>query len=125
MLEKAEQGLYPSKAPLGYRNNKNTRLIEIDEEAAPFIKRAFSLMASGSYSLDMIAEKLYEEGLRSKGGYRIGKSMLHYLLKNPIYYGAFVWRGKYLESHACRPGIQDSRRSLCRGCKRIHTHVKL
>lgn len=64
MLEKAEQGLYPSFAPLGYKNNLTTHLIEIDEEKSPFIKRAFSLMATGNYSEGMLTDLLYREGFK-------------------------------------------------------------
>ena len=101
MLEKAEQGLYPSVAPIGYKNNRATRLIEIDDDQAAYIKMAFTLMASGTYSLSMLEHKLYDEGLRNKNGNRIGKSAIHQMLKNPIYYGVFRWDGKMYEgSHA-------------------------
>jgi site-specific DNA recombinase len=94
MLEKAEQGLYPSVAPIGYKNNRLTHLIEVDEERAPFIRRAFTLMASGSYSLAAIVKILNQEGLRGRKGYRVGKSAIEKILKNPIYYGAFRWQGR-------------------------------
>ena len=94
MLEKAEQGLYPSVAPIGYKNNRLTHLIEVDEERAPFIRKAFGLMASGSYSLAAIAKLLNQEGFRGRKGYRIGKSGIEKILKNPIYYGAFRWQGR-------------------------------
>ena len=97
MEEKAEQGLYPSLAPIGYINNRNTRLIEVDEGKAPYIKRAFSLMASGHHSLRMLERQLYDEGLRNRNGNRVGKSAIHQTLKNPIYYGAFRWGGKMYE----------------------------
>ena len=101
MQEKAEQGLYPSNAPLGYRNNKITHLIDVDEQISPYIKRAFSLMASGSYSLSMLVNTLYNEGFRGKKGNRIGKSAIDHFLKNPIYYGAFRWKGQLRQgSHA-------------------------
>ena len=100
MLEKAEQGLYPSWAPLGYKNNLVTHLIEVDEVTAPHVKRAFMLMASGSHSLGMIAETLCNEGFRGKKGNPIGKSALDHILKNPIYYGAFQWKDTiYQGSH--------------------------
>lgn len=92
MMEKAEQGLYPSVAPLGYRNNRITHLIEVDEDRAPFIRRAFQLMASGSYSLATITKMVYEEGFRNKKGNRVVKSGIEWLLKNPVYYGAFRWK---------------------------------
>ncbi len=92
LLEKAEQGLYPSYAPLGYKNNLLTHLIDVDDERAPYIKMAFSLIASGSYSLRMVANMLYAEGFRGRKGNRIGISSIHRFLKNPVYYGAFRWR---------------------------------
>ncbi len=101
MLEKAEQGLYPSYAPIGYKNNSLTHLIEVDEDIAHYIKKAFSFTATGSYSLSMIANLLYREGFRGRKGNRIGKGAIHYLLKNPLYYGAFFWKSKlYQGSHA-------------------------
>ena len=41
MREKAEQGIYPSRPPLGYRNNKLERTIEVDPEKAPIARNAF------------------------------------------------------------------------------------
>lgn len=100
MLEKAEQGLYPSVAPIGYKNNIITHLIEVDEERGHYIKKGFSLMATGLYSLYMLENKLYEAGFRGLKGKRIGKSTLFVILKNPVYYGAFNWKGKlYQGSH--------------------------
>ena len=101
MSEKADQGLFPSAAPIGYKNNRATRLIEIDEERAPYIRLAFSLMASGHHSIRMLERELYDEGFRNKNGNRVSKSAIHELLKNPIFYGAFRWDGKmYQGSHA-------------------------
>lgn len=100
MLEKAEQGLYPSNAPLGYKNNPVTGLIEEETKTAFYIKEAFSLMATGSYSLSMLANKLFNDGLRGKTGNRIGESTLHHIFKNPFYYGVFKWKDKiYQGSH--------------------------
>ena len=92
--EKAEQGHYPSVAPMGYKNNPITHLIDMDEERAPFIRKAFSMMASNSYSLAVISQTLHQEGFRGKKGHRIGKSMIAHILNNPIYYGAFLWQGR-------------------------------
>ena len=101
MLEKAEQGLYPSVAPIGYKNNRLTHLIEVDEERSSFIRKAFTLMASGSYSLAAIVKILNQEGFRGRKGYRVGKSAIEKILKNPIYYGAFRWQGRLRDgSHA-------------------------
>ena len=50
--------------------------------------------ASGSYSLAAIAKILNQEGFRGRKGYRVGKSAIEKILKNPIYYGAFRWQGR-------------------------------
>lgn len=97
MLEKAAQGLYPSNAPLGYKNNPVTGLIEEDAKISLYIKEAFSFMATGSYSLSMLANKLCNDGLRGRTNNRIGESTFHHLLKNPFYHGVFKWKGKFYQ----------------------------
>ena len=100
MDEKAQQGNYPSVASVGYRNNLATHLIEIDEQKTFHIKKIFSLIASGHYSINMVAEILHEDGFRTNKGNRVAISTLGHLLKNPIYYGAFRWNGViYQGSH--------------------------
>ncbi len=94
MQEKAEQGEFPSAAPIGYINNKQTHSIEVDPDRAPAIRRAFIDMASGNYSLNTLGEKLFKEGLRSKKNLRIIKPTLGKILNNPFYYGSFLWKGK-------------------------------
>jgi len=98
MYEKAEQGLFPSKAPLGYVNvEKNgTRSIEPDPQVAPLIIKMFEWYATGRYSIKTITAKAYEEGLVYKrSGGRISKSNIHHILTNHIYHGDFEWGGRY------------------------------
>src|SRR4026207_2437540 len=50
MLEKAEQSIYPSFAPLGYRNvmgPHGKRIIEADPDIAPIIIQIFEWYATG------------------------------------------------------------------------------
>jgi site-specific DNA recombinase len=94
MLEKAEQGLFPSNTPLGYINNKLTHLIELDEVKSSHIKKAFELIATGNYSIDMIRDILHQDGFRGKKENKVGKSAIAHILKNPIYYGVFRWNDK-------------------------------
>ena len=95
MTEKAEQGLYPSCAPIGYLNNRNTGKIDVDPVRGPLIKKLFELTASGEYSLPMIEEILYKDGLRERlHGGRVRKNTLYRVLHNPIYYGEFRWAKK-------------------------------
>ena len=102
MTEKAEQGIYPARAPIGYLNNHRTSKIDVDPERAPFVKRLFEMAASGEYSLQMIEDILYAEGLRERlHNGRVRKSTLYRVLHNPMYYGTFRW-GKKLY-----PGIHE------------------
>lgn len=103
MREKAEQGLYPSQAPLGYLNvgNNGKRIIIPDPIIAPLIKKMFEWYDTGHYSLESITIKIQKEGLNyRKAGKKIQKSVIHKILKNPIYYGSFLWNGKlYIGIH--------------------------
>jgi site-specific DNA recombinase len=89
MREKAEQGIYPSLPPVGYRNNKAEHTIEVDPEKAPLARRMFELYATGKYSLSQL-----RLAIKSEFGVRMAKGYLDRLLKNPFYAGSFVWDGK-------------------------------
>src|SRR5215471_4386731 len=54
MLEKAEQGLWPSFAPLGYVNEGRT--IIPDPAVAPIIRKIFEWYATGEYSLAEVTQ---------------------------------------------------------------------
>ena len=94
MKEKVENGEFAHFAPLGYVNNTETHLIEIDSSYAHFIKKMFELYATGNYSLTSLKEKMTEEGLRTRSGKKVHKSQIEKTLKNPIYYGYFRWKGQ-------------------------------
>jgi site-specific DNA recombinase len=89
MREKAEQGIYPSRPPLGYCNNKLEHTIEIDPQKAPVAKRMFELYASGQHSLASVRTILKDEF-----GQLLAKGYLERLLKNPFYKGQFIWEDK-------------------------------
>ncbi len=61
MREKAEQGIYPSRPPLGYRNNVLRHTIEVNPEKAPIAQRMFDLYASGQHSLSSVRKVLKAE----------------------------------------------------------------
>ncbi len=96
MREKAEQGIYPGRAPFGYRNNKADRTIEVHPENAALATRIFELYATGQYSLLEL-----RAALRKESGKTFVKSYLHTMLKNPFYIGKFEWGDTmYLGTHA-------------------------
>ncbi len=92
-LEKARQGHYPLVAPYGYKNNKETRMIEVYEPDALWVRRMFELYASGNYSLNALRDVLYEEGMRFRPSQpKIHKSTLAKMLQNIIYTGDFYYK---------------------------------
>ena len=104
MTEKAEEGIWPSVAPIGYRNITGTngrKIIEIDPLYAPIIRKLFEQYASGDYSLKEITQAYKDSGLvfrRSKKPLPV--SSIHRMLQTRIYCGEFDWKKKtYLGSH--------------------------
>jgi site-specific DNA recombinase len=89
MREKAEQGIYPSRPPLGYRNNKLERTIEADPTKTVIAQRMFDLYGSGLHSLASL-----RKALKSEQGVSLAKGYLERLLKNPFYKGQFIWEDK-------------------------------
>lgn len=97
---KLERGGWPSIAPLGYVNDKANKEIIKHTKIAPYIHRAFSLYATGLYSMKQISNMLYSEGLRSASGYKIHTSKIHKLFLNKFYCGLMERYGKvYVGNH--------------------------
>jgi site-specific DNA recombinase len=96
MLEKAQQGIWPSYAPLGYQNvegDNKKRVIEQDPVLAPLVRRMFEQYATGLYSVSAICKEAVRIGLvHRKSGNKVTKSAMYDLLNNPIYYGDFYWK---------------------------------
>jgi site-specific DNA recombinase len=101
LREKAEQGHWPSVAPVGYVNNLSTHRIEVDPVRGPLLTRIFGLYATETYSLMALTAKAREMGLtHPRSGRPMMKAEVHRILQNPIYHGEFVWLAKrYQGSH--------------------------
>ena len=95
MREKAEQGIYPGRAPFGYRNNTLTRSIDVDREREPVLKRIFELYKTGNYSLSTLKKTVLIET-----GFGFSRSYFETILKNRFYLGFFLWQGiEYKGNH--------------------------
>ncbi len=95
MLEKARSGIYPSYAPVGYRNtvgSNGKRMIIPDPETAPVITEMFGRFDTGRYSLDALVAELRAEG-KTLHGHKLYKSVAHQILRKRLYMGEFDWDG--------------------------------
>ena len=96
--EKAEQGIWPTKTPLGYKNITGAdgrKTIAVDEEVAPFVVRVFELYATGQYALRDLAKRMRTDGfVYPRSGNPIPASTLQTILRNRLYTGWFEWHGK-------------------------------
>jgi site-specific DNA recombinase len=104
MLEKAEQSIYPSCAPLGYQNvmgPNGKRIIEPHPSQAPIIKQMFEWYATGQCSLAEVTKRATLAGLLSRRtGQVMSRSNVHRLLQSRVYTGDFDWNGRtYRGSH--------------------------
>ena len=103
---KVESGWYPSKAPLGYLNDKENKTIKPDPERFKIVRAMWDLMLTGSYTplhILKIANQKY--GLRTKlyksgGGNPVAASYIYEIFRNSFYYGSFkYWGSIYKGKH--------------------------
>ena len=98
LREKAEQGMWPSYSPLGYRNvvgEDGRHGIEPDPERAPLVKQLFEWYATGQHSLKDIGRLSRQAGLGfRKSGTLIPATTVHKILRNRVYSGEFSWKGR-------------------------------
>ena len=142
MQEKAEQGIWPTAAPLGYRNVTGAdgkKIITSDPAVAPIVAKLFEWYATGKHSLKEAARMARDAGLVDrKSGAKVPVSTAHTILRNRLYTGWFEWNGNgrravkqspdrgtksvmgrsfpFIEAypHRCKPARCQCRSGLCR-----------
>ncbi len=105
--QKRRNGEWTGAVRLGYLNisldvEKRLRKdIVIDQERSHLIIKMFELYATGNYSLETIRKEVTDLGLRSLKGFKLSKSCIENILKDPFYCGTAVskkygsWTHKY------------------------------
>ncbi len=96
MLEKARSGIYPSYAPVGYRNADGPagkRIIVRDPDTAPVVVELYERFATGRYSLKALVNELKAEGAKLRGR-NLYSSVVHQILRKRLYTGDFDWDGE-------------------------------
>ncbi len=97
LKQKAISKHYPFRAPFGYKGNKEIRKIEPNPKTKWFVQKIFELYATDSYSLSEVTKKISEMGLIRPSGKKYYKDEIYRILKNPVYYGDFIYHGIVME----------------------------
>lgn len=120
MTAKAETGIWPSFAPLGYRNvpgSDGKRAIEPDPVAAPVVRRLFENYSTARYSLKDVGQLAREEGLIARGGGRLYPGALQKVLRNRTTPAASSGRAPSIRA----PTSPSCRWTFGSGCRTLWT----
>ncbi|RYG39670.1 recombinase family protein, partial [bacterium] len=103
MLQKARDGVWPTKAPLGYLNVtvESRKVIQPDPERAPKVRAMIERYAKGDVSIAQTGEYAHALGLTTRKGKRLARCEVHAILRSKAYIGVVTWQG---EEH---PGIHE------------------
>lgn len=118
-------GIWVHRAPIGYKNvridEKNTT-IEVDEERARFVIKAFQLRSTGM-PYEVIAKQLADEGFIGTSGKGVapGKQYLENVLNNTFYYGVMVHAGRSYP-HRYEPLISRELFNKCQAVRNQRKH---
>jgi len=93
--QKIRRGELSAKAPIGYYNEPRLRTIEPDKNTFRKVKECLELFSTSEYTLTAISRKMSSLGLiGSKTSKPFVLSSIERILKNPFYYGHFLYRGE-------------------------------
>ncbi len=97
---KAEHGIKPGKAVVGYRFDRKELKHEIDPEFAPVLNFLFGTFDKNDYSCQEMAELMNAQG-HPTGLYGVAWTAqnLHKILRNPTYHGEFYHKGKLIRAN--------------------------
>ena len=94
---KIRRGEFPGIAPFGYYNNTKSKTVHIDKRQAEIVEAIFVLYSLGQSTFQDISDYLFERGVKTSGGKPYSKDKVKYILKNPFYYGHFIYGGEIYE----------------------------
>ena len=104
MRKKVEHGGTPTKAPLGYKNGRDTRdgknigIVTVDSVMGPIVTQGFKLYDSGLCTLADVADAVNDMGLRLPANKNlperpISVQSVHRMLRNKYYTGIITYNG--------------------------------
>ncbi len=101
MSERAKQGMWNTKAPLGYKNVKEIvgsdierKYVIPDNDRAKFVVKIFEMFATGQYTGAELCDWLYSQGIKQRNANKpLSVSVVNRMLKNGFYIGLVNWNG--------------------------------
>jgi site-specific DNA recombinase len=102
MREATRLGRWMWKAPYGYINNTETKLVEIHPVTSLLVIQAFEMMATGTYTAEEVRQFLKKSGLK------IGKNQFLNLLRNKFYIGIIELKAYKDELAMTIQGLHES-----------------
>ncbi|TSC92737.1 MAG: recombinase [Candidatus Berkelbacteria bacterium Licking1014_7] len=97
LRQKIRNGVWPGWAPVGYLNNPKTRMIDVDENKTPKLRKLFELYAKGDQTLYSLANWSKENKLKSNNGKDLRVGGIHKILQNIFYIGLMKFNGEIHE----------------------------
>jgi len=97
LRQKIRNGVWPGWAPIGYLNNLKTKMIDVDSEKAPKVRKLFELYATGDYTFHSLANWCKEYSLKGKLGKNIAVGNIPTILQNIFYIGLMKYKGEIFE----------------------------
>ncbi|MFD3520734.1 recombinase family protein [Streptomyces sp. NPDC058653] len=143
MGQKAKNGGTITRTPVGYLNTveivdgRRVRTVAIDPVRGPFIRLAFELYATGEYTVEEVAQELYDQGLRMPRDARypeergISTNRLYVVLRDDYYCGWITHDDEKYQGRHTPLVAQDlfdhvqmvaSSRNIARERRRVHHH---
>lgn len=100
MYSKAEKGWLPGTPTIGYKNDRENKIIVIDPDRWLLVRKMWDLMLTGNYTVSQITRIADKEwGLKTIPRKRIGGKALgiggaYYMFQNPFYMGLVRYGGE-------------------------------
>ncbi len=92
--QKLRNGVWPNKAPLGYKNIVENKSIDIEPAEAKVVRKSFEMFADGKYSFIHIARFMAQGGITSAMRKPLKIDQIKSMLQKKFYIGILEFNGE-------------------------------